>query len=212
APASATIAPGATSTVTVTPKAIPTTASLASDAFADTVTITSDVAGDAPHVVALHQSATGAVLAFSPGSIHFGAVPVGTTTSGGFQIVNSGNAAASVSLASSNGAFVVPAGATSIGASASASLSASFAPGQSTATQTSNVTMSVSPSTALCAPLPSPLALDGAGSKGVVKLSTAALDFKNVSCGTAGAAQQVVVTNSGNQDFTITGASLGLGA
>src|SRR6185312_14152503 len=143
APASATIAPGATSTVTVTPKAIPTTASLASDAFADTVTITSDVPGDAPHLVALHQSATGAILAFSPGSIHFGAVPVGTTTSGGFQIVNSGNAAASVSLASSNGAFVVPAAA-SIGASASASLSASFAPGQSTATQTSNVTMSVS--------------------------------------------------------------------
>jgi hypothetical protein len=63
-----------------------------------------------------------------------------------------------------------------------------------------------------CAPLPSPAILDGTGTKGSVALAPTSLDFGNVSCGTTTGAKSIALTNTGNQDYTITSLALGLGA
>ena len=48
-----------TTVLTLTPKQIPASSSTAADAFADTLTITTNISGDTPHNVQLHETAQG---------------------------------------------------------------------------------------------------------------------------------------------------------
>jgi hypothetical protein len=202
---------GASVMITVTPQTIPAEASVRDNGFGDVLNITTNVVGDSTHVVPLTQTASGAILAFMPASLDFGSVPVTTTSTGAFQLVNTGNAPANVMLTSSNGVFSVPAGPTAVAANGSSMLDASFSPGTDTTAQTGTATIAVGSTDVLCAPLPPALALSGIGTNGSVAYSPASLAFGNTPCGTTATAQSITFTNGGNQDYTIT-PSLGLGS
>jgi hypothetical protein len=212
APMSGTIPKGAMVTVTITPVAgIPAAADTSKDAFGDALQLTTDIAGDPPHTITLHQTAYGVVMAFSPTSADFGSIPIQTTSDIPFFVINTGSADAHVTLASDNGKFTVaPVGPTTVAAGTGGSETATFAPGATVTAQTANVTMALDSADVLCAPLPSALTLTGQGTNGTVSYSPAALDFGNVSCGTTATAKIVTFKNPGNQDYTIT-AALGLG-
>ena len=213
APSSGTIPKGAKVTLTVTPlSGIPATADTTTDAFGDAIQIVTDIAGDSPHTVTLHQTAFGAVLAFNPTSADFGNVPVQTTSDTPFAVVNSGSAPANVTLASDNAKFTVnPVGPTIVDAATSGSETATFAPGSSVTAQSANISVTVDAATVLCAPLPPALTLKGQGTSGSVSFSPAALDFGLVACGSTATAKTITFKNPGNQDYTIT-PMLALGA
>ena len=212
------LAAGASVTLTVTPGAIPAPSSIQKNFYADTITINTDVVGDAPHVIALSQTAKGSILAFGSSSLGFGDVPVSTTGTEPLQVVNTGNSPATVTLTSSSPAFgAAPVGASGVvGAGDTVNFTGSFSPGNSTASQAATLTMSTGTAAVLCAPLPTPLPLSGTGTNGVVAFSPSALSFGNqtaaalTACGTQAAAQQVVFSNAGLLPYTIS-ASLGGG-
>src|SRR5262249_23034204 len=68
-PLSGTVPKGGMATVTVTPSAIPAASSTVQDAYSDTLSIMTDITGDMPHTVTLHETAYGAILAFMPAAI-----------------------------------------------------------------------------------------------------------------------------------------------
>jgi hypothetical protein len=93
------LAAGSSVTFIVTPTQINTPASTSSDAFADTLTVTTDSVGDAPHIIQLHMTAQGAFLAFSPSAIDFGDIGSGVTNIGhGINVINTGNFPAAYTL------------------------------------------------------------------------------------------------------------------
>jgi hypothetical protein len=218
---------GGSHSITVTPKAIPDftqSPPTATDAFSDTLEITTDIAGDAPHFVHLHMTAHGAVLAFLPTQFDFGNVPIDTTSTAPFDVVNTGSGDATVTLSSDGNAFAAaPADMstppTLVSAGGFTLFDASFAPGASTATQTANISLMVQTTDVLCAPLPGDttnngppvLALQGTGTSSSVAFKPAALSFGNVSCNTTAAAQTLTFTNAGNADYTLMTETLGKG-
>lgn len=92
------IAMGVDSTyvIRVVPKAITAPAFTTDNAYGDVLRITSDLAGDQPHLVTLKQTARGAVLSLTPATIELTTqnTELGKTFPKTFQIVNSGNLAA----------------------------------------------------------------------------------------------------------------------
>lgn len=156
-----TVAAGASATVRVTPRAIPSTASTAPDAFGDTLTI---VAAGGPvretHQVALHQTAQGAVLTFDPGALSFNAL-MGQSQSRPFSVRNAGNLDAPFTLklgGDEKEDFQVSPSSGVAGAAGSAAGTATFRPRKS---GTREAEVSLSTQVVRCAPLPGPLALTG---------------------------------------------------
>jgi hypothetical protein len=85
---------GMTGTVTVTPHAIPTTASTAPNGFGDSLSVNGFGGSvNQTHVVALHETAQGAILSFTPTSMNFSA-----SGSRAFTVDNTGNLAAPYTL------------------------------------------------------------------------------------------------------------------
>jgi hypothetical protein len=199
-----TVAAGATTTVTVTPKAIPATSLTTADLYADTLTLTTDVLGDTPHLVPLHQTAKGARLAFNPSTIAFSDVPISKSAANPFVVTNGGNAAASVTLSVDNATFgVTPRVASAVNVGGSLAASASFAPNVVGA---ASAKISVATADVLCAPLPAALTLTGNGTSGKVAISTSSINFGSVDCGTTAAPQTFTVQNSGTATFNWTAA------
>lgn len=192
-------------TLTVTPAAIPTTASTTQDAFGDVFTIVTDVPGDPGHAVVLHQTANGAVLSFDAPSVDFGLVPLGDTARAPVRVSNTGNAAAAVSFSASHPKFeFTPAGTTTIDGGTSFGFVATYSPDASIGPEAANVTMVSDGGAVLCGPLPAPLTMSGSGSTGSVSYTPVGLDFGAVNCGTTAAPQAVTFKNQGNQAYTIT--------
>jgi hypothetical protein len=160
---------GANGTVTVTPNAVPSRTAadggvdVSPDAFGDTLTVRATGGSvDESHTVALHQTARGAIVSFSPKAITITGTPLGGTKSANFNVVNSGNVQAPYTLTLTGTNF-------------------SLAPTSGTATQTTspqhtvtfsnpligggaktgNVQYVNSGSAVMCAPLPSNLPLSG---------------------------------------------------
>lgn len=160
----ATVATGATATITVTPKAIPTTAATASDAFADTLSVTASGGPvNETHTVALHQTAQGAVLTFNPTALSF-SVGLGQSQSKNFTVNNAGNLPAAYTLAiggTNAGSFsVTPTSGTSAsGGSVSEQVTFSSTLLGGTGARSANI--AISTSAVRCAPLPSALTLNG---------------------------------------------------
>ncbi len=154
----ATVAASQMATVTITPKAIPATSSTATDAFADTLSITATggVVNEA-HTVALHETAEGAILTFNPSAISYSA-----SGSKAFTVNNSGNLSAPYTLAvggANASLYSVSPTAGTVSGGGSVSSSATYARpllGGATA-----ATVTMSSSVGRCAPLPAPLALTG---------------------------------------------------
>ncbi len=217
-PASGTINPGDPPTLlTVTASAIAQyPAVLDPSAFADSLTVTTDVAGDAPHLVSLAETALGDVLSWSTGALDFGAVPLGTVSaSQSFTLTNhasAGSAAANVSLASTSAlAFPLSFTSAQIAAqSVSSELPVSFVPGAVAGILGGAI--DIATTDPLCAPLPAPLTVSGTGTIAKVIASVTSLAFGQVNCGSTAGAQTVVLSNAGDADFHVLGAALSLGA
>jgi alpha-tubulin suppressor-like RCC1 family protein len=151
----------------VNPNAIPPTSAITDNLYGDILTITTNAANDSPHAVPLIMGAKGAILAFSASPTDYGtrdmfSAALGKTAS----IANTGNAPATVTVASSTTAYSPdPAVATAINAGAALNVMVNFAPtvfGDNNA----NLSLSVSGATVLCQPLPAAISLTGKG-KGV---------------------------------------------
>jgi hypothetical protein len=200
------VAPGGTALITVTPVAIPATATTSTDGFGDSLAIVTDVVADSPHVIALHQTARGAVLSFAPAAIDFGLVSLNTTASNPFTIINSGNAPAGVTLAVSGLPIfgVTTPGPITIAGNSSVGDTVTFRP-SSVAMYSGSVAMSVGASDVVCAPLAAPLQLQGTGSNGRIAVSPTTMDFGQVPCGTTALPRTITITNSSSTDFTWTG-------
>jgi hypothetical protein len=211
-PAAGPVAAGASVTLTVTPSAIPAIASVAPNAFGDTLQITSDVVGDANHEVTLTETAQGAVLALDTTSIPFGDVSVLQTKTSPFNITNTGTAPATVSLQVTGAAFsVAPTTATTltVGGSPLAG-NAAFTP-TAVGSQSGSIAISTGAADVVCSAPLGPISLNGNGANGTMSLSTAALDFLSVPCKQSAAPQSFTITNSGTASFTWN-AVLGKGA
>jgi hypothetical protein len=180
--------------------AIPATSAVPGD-YAGTLTITTDVAGDSPHVIQLTESAHGAILAFDTTPTNnfgaFGNQPVGSAANQNFNIVNSGNApAANVVVATTTPFSVATANFASL-AVGSQPDTASFTPSTFGAA-TGSLSMSAS---GLCQPAPAAIPFTGTGQSGGIAISTQGLGFVTA-CGTTAPTQTFTITNSGNQPMT----------
>ncbi|CAN5253533.1 hypothetical protein BH09MYX1_BH09MYX1_28350 [soil metagenome] len=108
APVKANVAPGASVEITVTPNAVPQVSAVTPDLYGDTLTLTTNAVSDPPHVLALHETAQGAIfsLTIPQGPIRSRVddvklVPV--------TLTNIGNASGAASVTSSNNALRISA-------------------------------------------------------------------------------------------------------
>jgi hypothetical protein len=214
-PTSGILAPGASATVSFTPAALPKTSATTTDMAGGSFTITTNVDGDKPHAVQLHQTAEGAVIATSSSSVDFGAVLVTTTAHANVQLTNAGNRRSilTAAIGGPDAALfdLAPAGKLTIDPGSSLSLDTTFSPGLDFTTQRSAViAFQAQDGDTLCAPL-QPLVLTGAGALATIAVSPPSLDFGEVDCGKVGAAKTVTIANNGNGLATFS-AGLALGA
>jgi len=214
-------------TITVAPAAVPGFPPLANNSPAiigDTLTLTtSGIPGDSPHQIALTDTPLGDVLLFYPAaggsSINFGNVPINKSSSsqnvGINNFANPGSMAANVTVTSGSPSVFVVSPITS-GVAFTMSPGGGFFFGStfqapSTAnTYSSTFTVSVPGGEILCAPLPNMIAVSGQATVAGPQAAPSPVIFGDpisglVNCGTTAGAQQVTVTNSGTQDFNITG-------
>ncbi|MEO8876435.1 MAG: hypothetical protein ABI461_12670, partial [Polyangiaceae bacterium] len=119
--------------LSISPKSVPQVSSTTSDYYADTLTITTDAASDdTPHVIALHETAQGVILALAPTTIAFGTVAGASSSSLPFQVTNNGNLPAKVTLSLGAGSAayfsVEPSGSTTVNGGSSVAATATFHP------------------------------------------------------------------------------------
>lgn len=194
----ATIAAGASCTLHV--------AYAPSAAGADNANLTISYTGSAPLVVAMSGTGTtapSANLGALPGSLSFGSITAGTTSSAQtLTVTNSGNAQATgIAFANNNAAeFVVSAntcGAT-LNTGASCTLNVAYAP-NGTGTDSANLTISYAGGTSLV------IALNGTGTAAATPSLQAAppmVSFGNVAVGQTSSTTGITVTNSGGAAAT----------
>jgi hypothetical protein len=158
------IAAGGSLVVAVTPPPIPYPSSPTAT-YTGTLTVTTSVASDAPHVLSLLEAPYGAVLSVS-GDAAFGtlgSIAVGTTASQPFQVLNSGTAATITVTAAGDPAFGVISTTldSSDGTQETVALddTLTFAP---TAAASFSGTLTVT-ADALCQPAPAAISLSGTG-------------------------------------------------
>ncbi|MDP2269342.1 MAG: choice-of-anchor D domain-containing protein [Archangium sp.] len=153
-----TVAAGATVTVTVSPKMVPATSSTAPDAFGDTLSITGTGGPvNEVQIVALHETAEGAVLTLNPASL---SLTDGQTKN--FTVNNTGNLSAPYTIAvggANPGSFAVTPTSGTAGAGGSVMESARYNKPLLSGPQ--SATVSVGTAVVRCAPLPTALTLSG---------------------------------------------------
>ena len=225
-----TLAAGASQTLIVVPSAILWPANTAANAYGDTLTITTDAPNDSPHVIALTETAQGAVLSTNVAT-GFGTVYLGTTgvLTPAFTLQNNGNGATNVTVTpavtAASGAsptFALETGSSTIvtsatpialAAASSASLNATFTPGPlstpANAATSSVVDTFTTDGSPLCAPLPTAISLSGTGTVALATYSPSSLNFQNVPCGTTAASQTITFSNFGNTTYTVTNLAIG---
>ena len=225
-PAPGLLIPGESAQVTVSAAAVPSPPVNADPAaFAGALTITTDVPLDPPHVVPLGVTPLGDQLVFSVPNLRFGQVPTGTSLSQALALenrANPGSPAASFGFALTGtgaaGYSVNPARVDGLAPSATTPpLLIGFGPN---AASSYPATLGLVTTDALCAPLPTPLALSGTGTQGKVLVSASTLAFGTdpsdpdgfVDCGGTGLARTFTLSNVGNQAFHLTGIALSRGA
>lgn len=189
------VAAGASVELIVQPKPVPSAHSTATDSLFDTLQIQTDVLGDTPHIIALHQSARGAILAWAQATLHLRSTPIGSTQAATVALHNFGNDDAQLYIESSNPvATASPALPIDLLAWSTAAASLSYAPVEF-GVQSGEISVQVSQDTVLCAPLPANVTWTGLGAEHGVAVSAASLDFGATDCGKTAAPQNVVITN-----------------
>jgi hypothetical protein len=192
------VTPTSSASLTITPKAVPGNASTAPNAYGDILTITTNAANDVPHTVTLNETAQGAIISRSLGTLNFGNVAMGTTSTQTYTFTNTGNMDATLMFSNGNPAFVQSTPLTvSAGSGIFASESVSFQP--TMVEQYSDIGLvSLVSSVPLCGAFPGNLALAGNGTNPTLSAVPGTLNFGSVPCGTAPTSSQTVtVTNNG---------------
>ncbi len=152
-----TVGIGMTATVTVTPAAVPSTASTAVDGFGDSLSITATggVVNEG-HVVPLHQTAQGAILTLNPTSLSFKG-----NQQKNFTVNNGGNLSAPYTLAvggNNPSNFSVSPTSATVAALGSVPETVSFSP---PLLGSKSAELTLTTGAGLCAPLPAALGLSG---------------------------------------------------
>jgi hypothetical protein len=190
-------------TVTVNPTPIPQISAVTPDLYEGTLNITTTAPGDSGHIVQLHMTAYGAILASTEfgETLSFGGVAIGQQASNQFSVTNTGNASTTLKLAVGSQYFGVgtaDGGAPSFPIASNQSVAplVTFSP---TAVQpyTDTISTTVLAGTPLCAAPPATIQLTGQGTTGVA-VSPTNLPFGLVQCGQPAAPYQTItITNTG---------------
>lgn len=204
-PAMGMLAAGQSQMVQVVPAPIPQASAVTSDLYEGTVSITTTAPNDSGHIIQLHMTAQGVILASSLGgqTLAFGGVSIGTTASSQFSVSNNGNIATTASFGVGSTFFSVT-GSFPIAANQSVAPSVTFKP-MNTQMYTDTIIITVPTGTPLCGPLPMNTQITGIGTTGVA-VSPTNLAFGLVKCGGVAAAYQTTtLTNTGaNMHYTPT--------
>ena len=207
-PASGTVNAGSSATLQVIPNAIPSTSPVTTEGYSGVLTITTNATNDTTHVVQLHETARGVILTSTlTGTFNFGGVAVNSKASSQFSLTNNGNVPAYVNLATGSQAFGVlnpalhDAFPFMLDATATGAPTVTFQPAAlQDYTDTMVLTVVAPPdggaASALCAPLPANVTLQGKGTNGVA-ISPTNLNFGFTNCGATAAAQTIRMTNNG---------------
>jgi hypothetical protein len=168
--------------------------------YDDTLTITTDIPTDGPHLVQVSQSASGAILQWdtSPTTLFgsFGSIPPGKTITQILRAVNSGSVQARIDLIT-NGQFSVnPDNNVTIPAGTARDFTVTFTAPTVGRYAASTLAMNLDPGAALCEPLPAPLPLTGSSVSGPIAISTQSMVFYPV-CGQTPDSQTFTITNTG---------------
>ncbi len=220
----ATIPIGGSTTITVTPKAIPATVANPNDAspFSDTLTVTTDAALDAPHRISLVMQARGAVIASGPLSTSWNFGTLGNGLIGTFSntITNTGNSTASVSLQGLQHptVFGLQNAPTTVAANGVTDVVGQFSPPATNQLWTDQGTLVVTATQTFCEPLPSvwnspTITMSGSSISGSLPVTVSGdLAFPSTQCGNAApAARSITLTNTTNVAYVFT-AQLNSGA
>jgi hypothetical protein len=198
---------GGTVVITLTPSAIPQTSAVTSNLYGDTLTVSTDVAGDNPHDIPLRMTARGSIFAISTNALNFGSVTAGSSGNTQFTATNNGNAAGALNFTPGQPAiFTLPQN-SNVAPNSSASQNGSFSP-PNAGSFSDTATISVTSATVLCQPLPfTMVSLTGVGTSGnVVALSASSLTFGTAGltdCGTTAAPRTFTVTNNSAQTLNL---------
>jgi hypothetical protein len=209
------IAIGGSATITVVPTAIPAVSDPNNvSAFTDRLTITTDAAGDTPHVVPLAMQARGAVIADTPLATtwNFGTVGAGSIGTFSTSIRNTGNAPAIVTLQglTTQGIFGLQSNPTTVPPASVTALVGQFSAPSASGNWTDQGQLQVSATDAFCAALPSQWmtpTIDFSGSSNASPVATISgnLVFPTTDCGgSPPGGQSVTLTNSTNQQLPYT--------
>ncbi len=209
----ATLAIGASATITVTPNAIPAAVADPNDSspFMDTLTLTTNAALDSPHTVSLVMQARGAVISDTPLTTtwNFGTVGAGTIGTFTSTITNTGNAAASVAFSGQTQPtiFGLQNNPTTVVANAVTPVVGQFSPPSANGQWSDHGTLTVSPAQVFCEPLPTAwttpqIDVSGSSNGNPPVTVSGTLTFPTTSCGTAApAGQAITLTNNTNQAY-----------
>jgi hypothetical protein len=200
-----------TATVTVTPKPLPVPASVAANAYGDTLTIATNAPGGTPATVPLKESASGAVLTLAMAQTAFGDVAANAPVSRPFTVTNTGNVAAALTLsvtgAGFSGAFTGVATAAAGGGTAGGNVT--FSPASSS-TAAAAGRVSVTSSGVVCAAA-APLAVTAQPEVAVATFSAATIGFSTICGGNASGTVNVPITNGGDTSLAISSVSIASG-
>jgi hypothetical protein len=200
---------GGQAIIHVTPKPIPATASVAPGGFDDTLTINTNAPGAPSATIALQETAQGAILGLTVnnGGTFSNPVVAGTTGQLPFNVTNTGNLDAPITLTPSGAGY----GAVFTGTS-TATAGGGTVPGNATFTPTAPGTVSGSlrigtTAAAVCAPLPGSAGLSATGVGPVATYSSATIPL-SVTCG-GGASNQpsLLITNNTAYPLTVAASS-----
>jgi hypothetical protein len=215
---------GGTTSITVTPQAIPPTVATPNDPtpFTDTLTLTTDAALDSPHRIALVMQARGAVIANTPLSTSwaFGTLASGLIGTFSTTITNTGNAAASIAFQglSNPTVFGLENAPVTVAPDGVTQVVGQFSPPATNQVWTDKGTLVVTAADAFCEPLPASwndpvISLSGSSISGSLPVTVSGtLAFPSTDCGSAApAAQSITLTNTMNVPYEFT-AQLSSGA
>lgn len=161
-----------------------------------TLTLTDNAPGGV-QTVALSGSGYVTTATFTPSSLAFGTIAVGSTSSP--QIVtatNTGTAAMVVSGVTASAGFSATTNCSTVPPNGTCSISVSFAP-TATGAQTGSLTINDN-----AQGNPHSVALSGTGSAGIASISPSSLTFAAATVGTTSSPQTITVTNTGNGPLT----------
>lgn len=216
-PATLSVSPGGTGTITIIPKAIPAKSAVTAEFYSGNVEVRADPSGGSSSSssggatgslgitnVKLHETARGAILVTTAAqTIDFGGAKIGTHPKQTFSVTNNGNAPIKLDFAVGSDPLFSVTPSASLGINETAVQDITFSP---TALQsyTDTLTAKVNGATALCdAPLAN-VNLKGTGTQSI-DVQPGNLAFGKVNCGTAAPYQVLTIGNSGTlANFTPT--------